>query len=157
MQDGKKVIYMDRKKVFIAASAACVILAVMCVTATPRLSTPLYTYRMEQASSKMNFLPTEKSIFAYTTEKGYSLNCNASFCDRGHPNMSDTYEECTTIEITCITCPGTCTDTCWPTCTNTCQTCPATCPGTCKNTCGNTCQTCEPTCLQITCYTCFGC
>ncbi|MBU7026897.1 MAG: hypothetical protein HXS48_08140 [Theionarchaea archaeon] len=56
---------MNRKKVSIAVvSMAVAFLAVTCVTASPRTSnTPLYTFRMEQASSEMNFLPTAVRVF----------------------------------------------------------------------------------------------
>lgn len=39
--------------------------------------TPLYTFRMEQASSKMNFLPTEVNEFIYGAEKGHTLGPGA--------------------------------------------------------------------------------
>ena len=70
-------------------------LAVSAVTANPQtLNTPLYTFRMEQASSEMNFLPEEKSTFIYTTEKGYQLNAYV----HGYPNnvksLPVTYHTC---------------------------------------------------------------
>jgi hypothetical protein len=63
------------KKLLIAAAGAAIALLAVTVTASPWSSnTPLYTYRMEQVSSKMNFLPTEQSIFAYTTEMHTGLH-----------------------------------------------------------------------------------
>ena len=58
----------------IAVIGAALALAVTCVTASTSLcNTPLYTFRIEQASSKMNFLPTAMNEFTSTTEKGYNL------------------------------------------------------------------------------------
>ena len=67
---------MNRKKVSIAVvSTAVVVLAVTCVTASHQtLNTPLYTFRIEQASSEMNFLPTAVSEFTYNTRDGYTVN-----------------------------------------------------------------------------------
>jgi hypothetical protein len=172
---------MDRKKMLVVAlSVAGLFLACAVTARSPPTSTPLYTIRMEQASSEMNFLPTAVSTFTYTTEKGYDLPY-AGCCGVPPSSASETYEDCTTIEITCWscwntclntcpntcrtcpqTCPNTCTNTCPNTCTNTCpNTCWNTCPNTCWDTCWNTCEyTCEgPECttIEITCWTCYSC
>ena len=169
---------MDRKKaLLIVAGAAITLLAITAVTASPRLSsTPLYTFRMEQASSNMNFLPTEQNQFVYTAESGYSLNypINCSCCGGPVPLKPLTCNTCD--EQMCeepTECFGTCYSTCPGTCGTTCQgsTCD-TCSGdTCDATsCQNTCSTCNqytcyfwtciyPTCLWETCYipTCQDC
>ena len=50
-------------------------LLVSTAMASPQITdTPLYTYRMEQESSRMNFLATERNTFSYTAESGYELN-----------------------------------------------------------------------------------
>ena len=147
---------MDRKMISVfAVGVGIVTLAVACVAATSQLSaTPLYTVRMEQASSKMNFLPTAANEFMYTSEKGYTLSydaagwCGAHFLNTGDP-----------------TCPTNCPDTCNPTCDN--PTCPVTCHETCNPTCDNptcpvtcgethwkTCSTCEETCEHTCPLTC---
>ncbi len=134
-----------------------VLLAVTCVSASPwRSSTPLYTFRMEQASSKMNFLPTGMNAFTYTTQGGYDLNYKAAGCCIGAEIMI--------TGVTCYdSCGGTCEYTCWDTCVSTCpntcvSTCPNTCVSTCPNTCVSTCNTCSYTCWDtcgLTCrYTC---
>ncbi len=127
---------MDRKWTIIAVvSAAVVSLAIACVSASPWTSnTPLYTYRMEQASSKMSFLPTQMSDFSYTAEKGHNLNYVCSGYCGAEP-----------LDITSgRTCEGTCIE---PTCENTCpSTCANTCGATCGSTCGFTCDTCASTC-----------
>lgn len=174
---------MDGKqKMAIAVVGAVIALcAVTAVTAHSRIqNTPLYTVRMEQASSQMNFLPTTMNEFIYSAESGCTLNCNASGYSGAEPLMThqaDTFctcwPYCETTEYTCEsepTCMITC-DTCIdPTCLNTCfSTCPDTCPNTCDGatctqptcdeTCPNTCDTCQGwTCdatgCQQTCFTC---
>ena len=63
-----------RKWMLITAVIAGVVLCAAAVSALPSLSsTPLYTFRMEQVSSEMSFLPTERNNFTYTTEKGYNM------------------------------------------------------------------------------------
>ena len=77
----KEVINMNKKQVMyiVVVSITALFLAVVAVTAHSQpLNTPLYTFRMEQASGEMNFLPTEKNTFIYTSEKGYTLECNTS-------------------------------------------------------------------------------
>ena len=65
-----------QKRVSIAViSVSIMSLALACVTASPPTSnTPLYTFRMEQASSESNFLPTAVNEFTYNTKNGYTLN-----------------------------------------------------------------------------------
>ncbi len=137
-------------------------LAVACVTASPWITnTPLYTVRMEQQSSEMNFLPTAVNGFTYTTGNGYTLNCAvAGSCNSARLLLTGNtcWDSCGgTCEYTCWetcdgqTCEGTCSVTCESTCPSTCaSTCPNTCDGpTCESTCGNTC---EGTCYGRTCW-----
>ena len=117
----------------------------------------LFTYRMEQTSKEMKFLPTEMKGFTYSAEKGYTLSYEATGKNAGPlaPYTSNTCDEdmCTpTNSGTCYdTCPRTCVDTCLSTCPSTCnqETC-NTCYRTCRNTCGHTClNTCDrPTCIE---------
>lgn len=115
-----------------AISGAAVILTVTMAMAIPAASnTPLYTVRMEQASSQMNFLPTERNTFTYSAEKGVELNYDVTeYCS---------IEPLSTHEWTCVdsTCGGTLCSTCVNTCGSTCKTCP-------YQTCGSTCY--YPTC-----------
>jgi hypothetical protein len=144
---------MNRKWILVAmASLGIALLAVAAVTASSQMvNTPLFAVRMEQASSKMNFLPTIVNGFAYTTEKGYTLSHDVPgrFC--GDAGLLGTdYSTCPE------TCPETCVETCHtcvPTCPYTCvPTCPVSCYGTCYITCG-TCGTCQG---YYTCdYTCW--
>lgn len=174
---------MDGKqKMAIAVVGAVIALcAVTAVTAHSRTqNTPLYTVRMEQASSQMNFLPTAMNEFTYSAESGCTLNCNVSGYCGAEPlitHQADTFctcfPYCETTEYTCEsdptcmitcntcidpTCPFTCFSTCPDTCPNTCDgatctqpTCEETCPSTC-----DTCQgwTCDATGCQFTCFTC---
>ncbi len=137
--------------------------------------TPLFTVRMEQAASKMSFLPTAVNGFTYITEKGYELTCSIEgncsvngYCMDANPlatGASCIETQCTTCDTysggnTCEypTCPATCLATCPATCPATClATCPATCPNTCWDTCdGFTCSTCIPqrTCFLTVCIDC---
>jgi hypothetical protein len=162
----------------VAISAAIAFCAVTAVAASPKskVNAPLYTFRMEQASSNMNFLPTAMNGFEYTTEEGYTLDCNTGGCcnnsgviyGTGYYTCPDetcehclTYYPAQTCEFTChetcpitchMTCPITCEYTCPYTCKLTCaDTCPYTCEPTCPETCLVTCATCNPTCTD-TCY-----
>ena len=140
-------------KIAIAACAVLGFCAVAAVTANPQVksNTPLYTYRMEQASSGMSFLPTEKNDFTYTTEPGYTLDYTVTLT-AGSSTPQTTVPMQNTQWITCETCGFTC-----DTCINTCQTCYCTCWDTCRCTCqGITCDfiTCDFTCI-FTCDTCF--
>jgi len=134
-----------------------VIIAVLAVTAVTANSspsaTPLYTVRMEQASSEMNFLATPVNSFIYTAEKGYTVNCEvAKICNsKGCLAQFQTqpYDTCHTCWQTCITCGDTCN-----TCVGTCETCWSTCGYTCGCTCdGWTCEfiTCEGYTHEETC------
>ena len=167
---------MDRKKILVIAVVSMV-LASFAVTAvaassktssSPTVNVPLYTVRMEQASSEMNFLPTEKHNFAYNTEKGCTLNyCVADNCNSAVPLHTSSQNTCYGY----VTCEGSAT--CWQTCygyTHGGYTCFATCynwwtctPATCHYSCGAyTCVavfTCMGTCVQTcpeTCETCQG-
>ncbi|KYK28139.1 MAG: hypothetical protein AYK19_05810 [Theionarchaea archaeon DG-70-1] len=141
---------MDKKKLFLAATGMVIaFLAVTAVTASPRafLSTPLHTFRMEQASNEMRFLPVAANNFAYNVENGHNLNYDGmeGFCSNAVPLMTANY---CTYEPTC--CGSTCVNTCWYTCVSTCATCVSTCSSTCVNTCSTCVSTCSSTCV----YTC---
>jgi len=128
---------MDRKQKMIAVvSVAITVLAVSAVTAGIGISnTPLYTVRMEQASSEMNFLPTEMNGFTYTAENRCTLNYDILGGCSGVEPLS-TGDTC---EPACEPTEGgyTCSNTCWRTCDG------STCEGTCNEpTCGYTCYTC---------------
>jgi len=140
---------MNRRKMVIAEVNVVIVVLTVAFVASGSLAanTPLYTVRMEQASSKMNFLPTERSNFVYTTEEGCNLNCNAVGCCNGAKLLGTDYT--CYLTIPCVTCNGgTCSYTCPYTCGNTCDdpTCPDTCPYTCDD---YTCN--EPTCVGDTC------
>ena len=116
----------------IVASAVVACLGA-CVSASSSCNTPLYTVRMEQVSSRMNFLPPGVNNFIYTAEKGYILTHDTGVVHALHTE--------TTSELTCIipTCDFTCQNTCAQTsCQTTCYTCLETCP--------RTCDTCTPMC-----------
>ena len=132
---------MKRNKlVSIGVIGIVIVSLAVAVTATSLGSnTPLYTVRMEQASSKMNFLPTEMNEFTYTAEKGYTIDYDLqadydySVLPLGGPTCQHT------CPYTCsLTCPnGICQDKtcghpiCQPTCGYTCEvTCPVICPDT---------------------------
>lgn len=155
---------MDRRQMSIAViGVAVAVLAVTCVSASiSETNTPLYTLRMEQLSSRMNFLPVEKNGFTYTTEKGCQIDCGAlGYCST---TSAETDEACVEVITTrtCFSCVITCWYSCWSTCNQeTCEnTCPDTCNPTCdEQTCGFTCpDTCNPTCNTETCSgeTCYG-
>jgi hypothetical protein len=139
---------MDRRKVSLApVIVVLTLLAITCVTAHSLISnTPLYTLRMEEASNKMNFLPTAMNEFTYLTEEGYKVNHEVSgFCS------TEPLDHCTSFYTTCgVTCPSICeptSDTCNgytcddTSCQSTCDTCLDTCPYTCWSSC-STCSTC---------------
>lgn len=134
LQKQKEVIIVDRKKMFIAVvSVAVAFCAVACVAAASwTSSTPLYTFRMEQASSEMNFLPTEINNFTYTTEAGSTLNYEITRYCYVNPLEEPTVP---------VTCPETCEETC-STCYSTCE--PTCEEPSCWNTCSSTCSTCKP-------------
>lgn len=135
------------------------VIALLAVTVTATSwggNTPLYTVRMEQASSKMHFLPAIMNTVVYTAEQGYTLTCAVT--GGTIPFKPETTDTCEgwTCEYTCV--GSTCASTCPYTCPNTCQsTCPNTCQNTCPNTCYNTCEeTCEVCVTISTCVTCGG-
>jgi hypothetical protein len=154
---------MDKKKMLLVAVITGITsLAITGVTAHSFTSnTPLYTLRMEQASNKMNFLPTAVNEFTYIAEKGYGLTYNTQgdcsmngYCGDANPlgtGVSCVQTQCDTCYTYCgqNTCQYTCPDTCGDTCGNTC---PYTCPYTCEYTCDD--PTCGGTCGEVTCKTC---
>lgn len=164
---------MERKQkmLMVTMSGIIVILATAFATAdSSSATTPLYTYRMEQSSSKMNFLPSTMNTFIYTTEKGFTLNYEFQRdCADAEP-LAPTWPNDPTCSPTCggETCPNTCEESCEGTCfVETCEgtcdeeTCPITCWSTCNPTCTSpyTCKhsTCAPTCNDTctspwTCY-----
>jgi hypothetical protein len=128
---------MNRKMATAAIGVIVVFLVVTYVTASPSVNTPLYRYRMEQSSSKMNFLPTEFNTFVYTVEKGYEVRLDVL---GGNGGIGDTDSVISTCGTCILTCESSCPDTCWP-------TCPHTCLYTCAHTCDITCSTCDVTCF----------
>jgi hypothetical protein len=91
----------------------------------------LYTYRMEQVSSAMGFLPADITTFTYITETGCSLPYDA--VNQCHTQLLATVPDPSCMEPTCyITCGYTCFGTCAITCPETCQ---ITCRYTCKPPC----------------------
>ena len=169
---------MKKKLSVVVVSGAFLIGVVTFATAGSLMAnTPLYTVRMEQASSEMSFLPTEMNGFTYTTEKGSTVNscANAQYCGGvelldtlGHTYCGTCWPQCSTSEATCegsYTCYYTCIgDTCpiitCMTCEGQGNTCDATsCQETCSTCTQPTCSTCngwtcDPTGCQNTCYTC---
>ena len=143
---------------FAVMSIVAVFLVASFVTAGSLMAeSPLFNFRMEQASSKMNFSPGTGNGFTYTTQNGYILNCNVGNCCGKGIVLLGTDATCfptclSTCIVTCETCEGqpTCGSTCTPTCPYTCDdpTCPTTCEATCPSTCEETCD--DPTCP----YTC---
>lgn len=117
-----------QKRVSIAVvSVSIMSLALACVTASPPTSnTPLYTFRMEQASSESNFLPTAANEFTYNTKNGYTLswgfvtdgsfpyNGSGGVFELGYPSL-DWWDTCNKYQGTCygLTCDiRTCVCTC---------------------------------------------
>jgi hypothetical protein len=141
---------MDRRQISLTVVGITIIFLAAAVTANSLASsTPLYTLRMEQASNRMNFLPTAVNEFTYSAENGYTVDYTVNGCCV-QPLKPPT--EFVTCPATCDeeTCWSTCPETCWSTCPLTCDdpTCPATCAITCSTCTQPTCETCE------TCYTC---
>lgn len=98
---------MDRNRGVAAATVVALFFAIACATASSWTShSPLYTFRMEQTSSEMNFLPAERNDFVYTAEKGYELNCDVSTIPRESP-QEESVIICTLI---CPTEAATCAD-----------------------------------------------
>ena len=127
---------MKRNFLGAAVGTTCAVLMLAAAGSLQTLNTPLYTYRMEQMSSEMNFLITAVNDFSYTTEKGFTL------IDESSPCCIEELLNPLTIGSTCVTCHDptcvTCPDTCIPTCDD--PTCPETCEPTCEQ------STCIPTC-----------
>lgn len=142
------MIKIDRTKISLAV--ICIAIALLAVTAVIAESwitndTPLYTFRMEQTSNKMNFLPTSVNEFIYTTEKGYTLNYDNMDCRNGGNSLGILAD--TRCDFTCKhSCGSTCPwiNTCHVTAcfTYTCSAC---------DTLWVTCVSCEPTCDGYTC------
>ena len=112
------------KKLLLVVVGVAALAATVVHASSQTVDTPLYIYRMEQQSNKMHFLPTIMNEFAYTTEKGYTIEHEiAALCVVQPRNPL-------TIGFTCETCRDptcvTCVETCLPTCDDT----------TCLNTCG---------------------
>ncbi len=146
---------MDRKLIFLAVmSVALVFLAVTAATARPWTlpNTPLYTFRMEQASNEMNFSPAKGNGFAYAGEGGHTLGYDIAGLKIYY---SDAELLATGCKPTCVeTCLETCVSTCPQTCVNTCSTCVSTCPHTCVNTCSTCVSTCSYSCVNTCWSTC---
>jgi len=121
-----------KRKHFLAAVSVALVLAATVVTAgSQATTTPLYTIRMEQASSTMHFLPTPVTDFTYTTEN----TCTLHYAVVIEGTLQDVID-------TNSTCSGwTCFSTCFNTCPYTCHTCPNTCQYTCQITCWAGCHT----------------
>ena len=129
---------MKRKMLVVTCIAVVFLAASVTAHASYQSDTPLYTIRMEQASSKMHFLPTEMTAFTYTAYKGCTIKYDITV------ENTNTTPDGTWFYNTCI--HNTCT---WPTCKwLTCDffTCNyKTCGGdTCYLTCGK--NTCWPFC-----------
>ena len=117
---------MDKKKISTAMISLIVAsLAVATMTASSSLyNTPLYTFRMEQVSNEMNFLPTEMNDLTYTAENGYNLNYGVAECLWNCDTAgNDTTPLIMTWQYTCefyhtcsYECPETNQWTCWVTC-----------------------------------------
>lgn len=118
--------------------------AVPCVSASSgKPDAPLYTLRMEQASSGMNFLPTQVNNFVYTAEKGYTVNYDAAGC-------CNVVRGLFSVPLTCEDdCIGIYGFTLISTCSETCSACEywivfRTCYGSCRY---DTCRARDFTCF----------
>lgn len=137
--------------VLLVGSIAIIGASITVATASTSVATPLFTFRMQQASSSMKFLPTTASGFIYNTASGYTLDytCSGAICG----NRILATQPINTCSPDCTqqgdTCSSTCPDTCYSTCSG--STCSPTCPNTCPNTCPYTCD--DPTCPA----SCYGC
>lgn len=132
-----------RKMLIAVMSIATVSCAAAFAAASPRsVTTPLYTARMEQASSEMRFLPTTMNTFTYITREGYTLDHEASGdWYSGYHWFLASEISCPTVVTceSCIICP---TDINCPTEGSTCE--PTECfMNTCLDTqCDRTCYAC---------------
>lgn len=125
---------MNKQKWILIGVVSGLFISFAVAASSSPLNTPLYIFRMEQASSEMSFLPTEVNQFTYITEKGYTLDCSVTGSDNVSPLNTGVWS-----------CEGS---TCQPW-----HTCWCTCPYTCLNTCGATCT--YWTCPMATCFTCI--
>ena len=109
-----EVIRMNRNlKISIAViGVAFSALLVSVVSASPRTSnTPFYTFRIEQASCKMSFLPTSMNTFTYSTRNGCTLNPKF-VTDNSVVRVFDVDTYISTCQCTCyVTCEYTTYDT----------------------------------------------
>jgi hypothetical protein len=150
---------MDRRKLLlVAVIMVTASLAITCVTAhSLTANTPLYILRMEQASSKMNFLPTAVNGFIYTAEKGYEV----TYDTRGNCGINGCFNDANPMATSGVSCVETMCNPCETYGGQyTCQyTCPATCPVTCYNTCPGSKPSCNDTCPGSgpTCYWIYSC
>ena len=108
---------------FAMVGVSAVSLTITAVMASPWITSnaPLYTYRMEQESSNMNFLPTPMNEFIYTAENGYTLNYDdvkGHIGEKPFSTQTTCYNtlNCCFTKSPGITCPGTCSSTCPHTC-----------------------------------------
>lgn len=140
---------MNKNRTLVVVSIVTASLAAMIVTATPQLfNTPLYTFRMEQQSSEMHFLPTEMNTFTYATEKGFTVEQKISPWSSEVHKFQDSAIVCPTVN-TCFTC-STC-DSCLI--CHTISNCPTEGSSTCEQT-----ECILETCMQTVCgQTCQGC
>ena len=108
------------KKVLAVTCIVAVSLAASATAYSPYQSdTPLYTVRMEQACSRMHFLPAAVNEITYTTTKGYTLDYHIPEMEGNdtdaHPIHWDSYGF--SICHTCwLSCGGSCGYTCGYTC-----------------------------------------
>ncbi len=157
MDKSRRWILIGLVSVFTVSLAVATVFAATSITD----KSPLFNYRMQQASSRMNFMPARPDTFTYTTEQGSCLNYGTCMgCSGALPLHTHYYDTCIqdcTIPVTCETCPSTC----WSSCGGTCETCYSTSCGTCYSTC-STCSTCapaatcgaKPTCFATICVEC---
>lgn len=125
---------MNRMKMACMGVVAVFVAAALVTASSPVFSTPLYTYRMEQHSDGMNFLPSTVNSFTYTAENGYTLDYTGC-CGIVPSDVEPTNEQhlCQWSVETCpLTCLNTCPNTCVQSCPNTCSA--PTCEG---STCGD--------------------
>jgi hypothetical protein len=107
-------------------------LAMTCITASSGTSnTPLYTFRMEQASSGMSFLSTTVNEFSYNTRDGYTLNWGffvqidpPGVFKCGSDQICPDGPEDPSFSTCCRTCPGRLTCSSYP-----CESFPDPLPG----------------------------
>jgi hypothetical protein len=102
------------KKLVLVVVGAAALYAAVVYASWQTIDTPLYTYRMEQQSNKMGFLPTKMNNVTYAAEKGYTLNYEVATWHNVQPKNTMTIcVSCQTCyEPTCVTCFETCLPTC---------------------------------------------